>query len=377
MSRTPFYSLLWKGENPKGESPKINSQEVKDLGEGLASVKTVIENVTGLTDLIGGSKKVEKTSEVIGEVNQTIDQAAQLTDRLNPKPTSTGDQIKGIRETISEAKALNEELSPRGDEDNKGERRKFSVSPDGQIVLDPDGDFIFKEALQYAAQLRGGNAPAYYYQDPQSGDFKEAKGPTFIQASSPPQVWMVNQAGEVKQVQPGEPIVVKQSAPPPDTGPKVGGKSWVVKPDGEVVEHEPGKPIVITMPAQSPNLFHLVDKEGNPVQLTQEALNMQTGLWRTIDENRREEEMHQAKVGLVKEVQANLGDAIGAGRDVARSFKDKKKGKVPPGKGEPGEPGPEEISVDCAWCGVTNIVAIDTKAFNCSACNKVTEPEEE
>lgn len=156
--------------------------------------------------------------------------------------------------------------------EQKIEKRKYTVLPDGTIVTDPDGEFdTLTDAMVAASNLRQKDRPTYYYQDPESGEFKEAQGPVMLRQPQPPQVWQIMPDGEVKMHQAGEPVVIKMQPPPSGSPPPQ--KAWLINSkDGTVEEWEPGKPLVImkeveSQPPPSQPMFpvQMMDGEGKPV----------------------------------------------------------------------------------------------------------------
>lgn len=239
MEKSPLYHFIWPGNKPSsGENPKIDTERLKDLAEGLKAYGNVGDELKKIT---GG----------VNMVNQ---------------PQSPSEHMKGIKEAIKEAKELTEVVGDKG-KDQPKEKRKYSVLPDGNIIVDAEGEYNLAEAMVMASNLKQQGGPTYYYQDPESDGFKEAKGPVIIHQPTPPDTWMVTTEGEVKKLQPGEPVVVKQQAPPVPSSP---GKSWIINPNGSVEEWEPGKPIVIKLEAPLSSLpatfpVQPADSQGNPI----------------------------------------------------------------------------------------------------------------
>ena len=234
---TLTHLLFGKGPIPDPSVPKITTEKLKDLAEGFKAF-----NVLG-----------EEVKKAMGDK-----------DEKKATPTSPSESIKGMRETITEVRELVKAVSEEKVE--KKERSKWTVLPNGNIVPDPDGEFDkLAEALVAASNLKTGEKqPAYYYHDPETEEFKEAKGPVLIHQPTPPENWVVED-GKARKLQPGEPVVIKPtpaaSAPSP--------KTWLVRPDGEVEEYEPGKPIVIK-PQQPSQQFptvlsQIADASGNPM----------------------------------------------------------------------------------------------------------------
>lgn len=137
--------------------------------------------------------------------------------------------------------------------------------------------------------------------------------------SAPPATYFVDNQGNVKQVQPGEPIVIKQQ--PANATPKT---LIVRQTDKGIVteEVEAGKPIILGSSSPSTGMppalpFPVFGSDGKPVYDSDGKpvyANLEPTLkWLSFQgEQRRLDERHQMLGGVVKTVQENFGDGIQA-----------------------------------------------------------------
>ncbi|MBA7700427.1 hypothetical protein ES703_109141 [subsurface metagenome] len=199
----------------------------------------------------------------------------------------------------------------------------------------------------------------------------ESGKPVVLQqpASQPRPTYTVDTAtGEVKELQPGQPIVVvKQpaAAPPPQ-------KTFIVKqtPDGTTVveEHDLGKPIIIStgapggvlpamypFPAMGADGKPMYDNAGNPIYVNVEPMIKWMGFQR---EQTRSDERHGAIMSLASTIKENLPIAVEAFNRAVSEVK----GKAPESTAQqyecgechtkftlPREPGEDEM-VECPKC---------------------------
>lgn len=231
---------------------------------------------------------------------------------------------------------------------------------DIRLVGEGMGDFTFKQALQAVAAKRG-TAP----QTPDSGgtlkDLAEAVSTlnpnkpmtaqdfldifNFIKetsggdSSQPPPGSYVDAEGNVKELKPGQPIVVKQVVREP-------GKTYLLDAEGELEEHDAGKPIIIKLqPPPGSNPLGMMpfpvfgsdgqpayDKDGKPIYANLEPMMEYMGFQ---SEQRRAEERHGALMGLAKTVRENIGDGIAALKAAATEIKGGTGAKAPETKQEP------------------------------------------
>ncbi len=159
------------------------------------------------------------------------------------------------------------------------------------------------------------------------------------QASKPATTFFVDGEGNVKQVQPGEPVVIRQQ--PAQSLPQ---KTFIVKqtPEGIVAEeHDLSKPIIINNPAPSANMppmmpFPVMDGEGKPI-VGQDGQPVYANLDPMLKylgfqgEQRRADERHSAFMGLVQTVKENIPDGIQALRDAATEARGKAPQQQKPG----------------------------------------------
>lgn len=239
-----------------------------------------------------------------------------------------------------------------------GERLDYIVEGNElHRVGDGLGEFTFRQALQVVAAKRGSVPKA-------EGDggltgvlsaFAEAlksaspSQPLTVQdiitiintlkenGSNPGEASMpgyVDEDGEWHELKPGQPVILKRSAPAPSSG---GGSVLVIKqtPEGIVTEeHKPGEPIIINSspppagntPGMMPMMpFPVIGGDGKPV-VDQEGrpvyANIQPMLeWlRFQGDQRRADQRHEALVGLAQTVRENLGDGVQALKAAAQEF---------------------------------------------------------
>ena len=151
--------------------------------------------------------------------------------------------------------------------------------------------------------------------------------PTVIATPGPGNInpspsFLIDGEGNVTEVPPGRPIVIKQATPTTLSPP---GKTYLVRQTAEgfvTEEYEAGKPIIINAPAPGSNLppmlpFPVIgsdgqpvyDKDGKPVYANIEPMMKWMGFQ---SEQRREDERHQMLMGLGQTVRENIPDGIQA-----------------------------------------------------------------
>ncbi|MBA7680958.1 hypothetical protein ES703_89284 [subsurface metagenome] len=161
-------------------------------------------------------------------------------------------------------------------------------------------------------------------------------------AAKPPATFFVDNAGNVQEVQPGHPIVIRQQGNPPPAP-----KTLVVRQTDKGIvteEFEAGKPIILgssspgtgmppglPFPVFGSDGQPVYDKDGKPVYANLEPTLKWLGFQ---GEQRRADERHGALMGLVKTVQENLGDGVAALKAAAEEAK---AGAKPPAPTTPGE----------------------------------------
>lgn len=256
----------------------------------------------------------------------------------------------------------------------KGERLDYIVeSNDILQVGEGMGMFTFRQALQVVAAKRG-TAP-----QPQAGGlgtFKDfADAISTLNPNKPLTVEdiltiintvnesrggggealpgsFVDAEGNVKKLEPGQPIVVKSVKREP-------GKTYIVNPEtSDLEEYEPGKPIVIKVqqgggsnpsgmmpfPVFGSDGEPAYDKEGKPIYANLEPMMKYMGFQ---SEQRRAEERHDVLMGLAKTVRENLGDGVAALKAAAEGIKGGTGAKTSESKKEP------PLVFECADCHTT------------------------
>jgi len=235
--------------------------------------------------------------------------------------------------------------------------KEYYVDPDsGVIVHDPDnGEHTLSEARAISQSMQKGAGPK-----------EETRG-----------VFVVDE-GEVRELKPGEPIVIKKTLREP-------GKTYFLNENNELVEQEAGKPLVIKIqqpapsggsqmlpfPAMGRDGGPVYDKDGKPVYVDIEPqlkwLNFQ-------NEQRRADGRHDALLGLVKTVRENFGDGVSALRAAAGDI------KASPGTKQPAqaESTPAESQTyECGECHVQfQVPKGDFKQVACPGCKKEYTIEE-
>ena len=134
--------------------------------------------------------------------------------------------------------------------------------------------------------------------------------------TNPSPSFLIDSQGNVEEIAPGHPVVIKQAAPPSSPG-----KTYLVRqtPEGMVTEEfDVGKPIIINAPAPSPgsNLppmlpFPVIgndgqpvyDKDGKPVYANVEPMMKWMGFQ---GEQRRADERNQAIIATAKTFRENV-----------------------------------------------------------------------
>ncbi|MBA7464959.1 hypothetical protein ES707_00117 [subsurface metagenome] len=150
--------------------------------------------------------------------------------------------------------------------------------------------------------------------------------------TNPSPSFLIDSQGNVEEIAPGHPVVIKQAAPPASSP----GKTYLVRqtPEGMVTEEfDVGKPIIINAPAPAPGAslppmlpFPVIgddgqpvyDKDGKPVYANIEPMMKWMGFQ---SEQKRADERHQALMGLAKTARENLGDGVAALKAAATEIK--------------------------------------------------------
>jgi len=335
------------------------------------------------------------------------------------------DEIRGVRKAILLSK-LKESLGAKREEKPSENPKRYLVDPGtGRIdVVDEDGEYTYKDALLVSASIKGkggqydeainlikavktvasegqpplAEKPKEFYVDPETGiiirdpdngehTLSEARAISYSmrkdqprtaqfidedgnvkevppgqpivikKEASPPVTYFVDDNGQLKQVKPGEPIVVKQrpSSPP--------GKTLVVRqtPEGMITEeYELGKPIIINAPASpGSNMPPIMpfpvmgsdgqpvyDKEGKPVYANIEPMMKWMGFQ---SDQKRADERHGALMGLVQAVRENLGDGVAA---IKAAAEESKRGTGTGAKTSTQTSPPQQQAFKCGDCGM-------------------------
>ena len=298
-----------------------------------------------------------------------------------------------------------------------GERLDYIVE-DNNILLTGDGlgMFTFKQALQVVAAKRGTTpqvaqagqqgqpldadgvikivnavrewggqggqaAPKSYIVTPgEEGAIVQEAEPgkpvvlSTTQASKP-STYLVNPEGEVKEIRPGEPIVIKQQAQPSSQ------KTFIVRQTEKGIvaeEHELGKPIIINpapgsgmvpmypFPVMDASGKPVVGQDGQPVYANLEPMLKYLGFQ---SEQRRADERHTATMSLVETVKENLPDGIQALREAIAEARKSPQGKT----------SQEQEIYECGECNTKFSLSrepAEGETVACPNCGHSWSPEE-
>lgn len=152
--------------------------------------------------------------------------------------------------------------------------------------------------------------------------------------SKPPQTFFVDSRGNVSQVEPGKPLVIKQESGAPPVQ-----KTLVVRQTDKGIvteEYEAGKPIILSAAAGGGAGFSMLpfpvfgndgkpilDSEGRPVYANLEPTLRFLGFQA---EQRRADQRHEALMGLVQTVREHADDGIAALKAAAEEAKKEREG---------------------------------------------------
>ncbi len=172
--------------------------------------------------------------------------------------------------------------------------------------------------------------------------------------TNPSPSFLIDSQGNVQEIAPGHPVVIKQAAPPSSPP----AKTYIVRQTAEGMvaeEFDVGKPIIINAPLPSPgsNLppmlpFPVIgddgqpvyDKDGKPVYANIEPMMKWMGFQ---SDQRRAEERHQALMATAKTFREHVGDlAMG----MKAAAEEKKLGSKPPAP-------PQAQTFECVDCHTT------------------------
>ncbi|GAJ09266.1 unnamed protein product, partial [marine sediment metagenome] len=211
-------------------------------------------------------------------------------------------------------------------------------------------------------------------------------------SANPPPTYFVDAEGNVRQAEPGEPIVVKQQSP--STSP---AKTYIVRQTAEGIvaeEHDLGKPIIInTAPPTGSNLPPMmpfpvmgedgkpvVDKDGKPVYANLEPMMK---YWEFQADQRRADEKHAMWMGLGKqareEVLPSVPDGIQAILAAAQESKEER--KTGPGAKTPASEQQPQV-FKCGDCGTEFKISAEIlndprfESATCEHCKRKWTKEE-
>jgi len=115
--------------------------------------------------------------------------------------------------------------------------------------------------------------------------------------AKPSPSYLVENDGQVREIQPGQPVVIIKESPRPAAS---GSQYLIDQRTGDVREVTPGQPIIIkteSAPAAQATPIQLKDKDGNPIVLD---INTYIRLEEHKEKQRRDEESHQTKIEIAK-----------------------------------------------------------------------------
>ena len=125
-------------------------------------------------------------------------------------------------------------------------------------------------------------------------------------AAKPSPSYFVDNDGTVKEIQPGQPLVImKESSKPAQSG----SQYLIDQKTGEMREVAPGQPIIIkteSAPVSQSTPIQMKDKDGNPMILD---LNTFIRLEDHKEKQRRDEDSHQVKMDIAKTFKDALNKA--------------------------------------------------------------------
>jgi len=131
------------------------------------------------------------------------------------------------------------------------------------------------------------------------------------QGNKPGASFFVDNDGTVREVPPGQPVVIIKESPKPAS---TSGTHYLIdQRTGEVKEVAAGQPVVIIRESAPSQPFQLTGKDGQPMIINLDNLPLLTKLEEHREKMRRDEESHQVKIDIakgLKEVIKNLGGAL-------------------------------------------------------------------
>jgi len=306
------------------------------------------EPIAGIT-LYQGSRPEQSLEEIFTELERADLREARKVELLNRLKTRA---LKAEAERVEAERALHTAGEVKTGVSLANPKR-YLVDPEtGKIdVADEDGEYTYKDALLVSASIKGktghyddaltlieaakklisAGSPKteerkkeFYVEqetgvivkDPENGEYTLAEARTISQsmrkaANLPPANYYVDPDGNVHQLQPGQPVVVKQRTEPSAQ------KIFLIDQKGNLQESEAGKPIVVRVePAPTSNMppmypfpamgsdgKPILGSDGKPVYVDIEPMLKWLGFQ---DERRRADERHNALMGLTQTIRENL-----------------------------------------------------------------------
>lgn len=338
------------------------------------------------------------------------------------------DEIRGTRKEILLSKIRERAPGARlGAVAPQAAAKRYIVDPEtGKVDVDEEGgEYTYKDALLISASIKGkgghydefiklihaikeagGNDPPkpemrpkeYYVEqntgvivkDAENGDLTLSEARTISQSlkkadpGDPPTSYSVDAEGELHEVKPGAPLVVKKIVREPS-------KTYVLNAEGEPVEQEAGKPIVIKVQSTpSPNTsfapFPAMSADGQPIKDSggrQVYVDVEPQMkWMGFQsDQRRAEERHGALMGLFKTVRENFSDGISSVKLAAEEIRRaRSSAQGSPAQGPPAPAPPaqapevqEQRNFSCGNCHTVFAAPADWAGqdLKCPGCERV------
>ena len=333
------------------------------------------EKVTACIELFQNTdmRSMEEMERVLAEMNTPQNQQVQWKNlyRGYLRNTTAPERREELYPLPKPEEITTREEGPLGaGEPGRGDRMDYIVEDNNVLrVGEGLGMFTFRQALQVVVAKRGsGSGGSMGFKDfadavktlnpaqpltaqdllDLANSLNEARG-AGGNPPQPPPGYYVDGEGNLQELKPGQPIVVKQVTREP-------GKTYILNSAGQLEEHEPGKPIIIQMqPTPGSNMPPMVpfpvmgsdgepvyDKDGKPVYANLEPMMKYMGFQ---NEQRRADERHSMLMGVGQQVRENIPDGIKAILEATQEARDERK----TGSGSKQAAAPQQFK--CGDCG--------------------------